>query len=234
MILSQINNAVVGLCQDISDSIVRKSWRNMSEREIVRELVLCILGGGVKYEIAVSYAKAIERSRCLSKKHSNNQELLEDSVSEILNNSVESYWGGKSFKRYRYPNVRAKYIAVSYTGIIKKYGSFKGLLEKQICVFDLRKVLVELCSGVGPKQASHFIKNVGYSDDLAIIDTHILKYMNIANYKLSNVSQLNDLNKYERIELLYKKSIRNFEYPVSVVDQAMWFVMRELSRERLA
>jgi len=49
----------------------------------------------------------------------------------------------------------------------KNYGSVDGAY--------LRQALVQRVSGMGLKAASHFLRNMGVTD-LAIIDTHILKY----------------------------------------------------------
>lgn len=231
MQLAQINIAIYGLCQDVSDTIVYKAWSKMTEKELIHELVLCILGSGVRYEVAVSYAVAITKSKCLSKEYTNDPVLIENKVSEILNGEVYNYWGGKPYRRYRYPNIRAKYISDSYTNIVGEFGSLKLLMDTKCSSTELRKKLVQLCAGIGPKQASHFLKNVGYSDELAIIDSHIIKYIRMCDTNIGNVNQLSKLDTYEHIESLYINAVRKFKYPVAIVDQAMWFVMRELGRE---
>ncbi|MCW8830571.1 MAG: hypothetical protein OQK32_03520 [Gammaproteobacteria bacterium] len=231
MQLSQINYAIAGLCQDVESTIKFRSWVQMTENELVHELVLCILGSGVRYEVAVSYAAAISKKRCLSKTHAKDPVRIENSVALVLNGAVESFWSDKEYKRYRYPNIRATYISSSYCNVVNEFGSIKAFLNKCIPASKLRRELVRICPGIGPKQASHFLKNVGYSNELAIIDSHILKYMEMTENMSAKDYQLGKIDKYEYMESLYITTVKNFNYPVAIVDQAMWFVMRVLGRE---
>ena len=231
MQLWQINNAIEGLCEDVEETITSKSWHQMTEQEIVHELLLCILGSGVRYEVAVAYAIEITSSKCLCAKNVNKPDFLEKNISLILNNEVSNFWGGKSYKRYRYPNARASYISSSYCNISEEFGSFKQFLKNGNTPSELRRIIVLNCPGIGPKQASHFLKNVGYSSELAILDRHIVKYMELVDSKNVSTYQLGRLDKYEEIELRFIDSVKSFRYSVAIVDQAMWFVMRALGSE---
>ena len=233
MELSQINSAIVGLCQDVEDSIKSRMWSDMSEKELIHELVLCILGSGVRYEIAASYSNAISKNGCLIKKNVKEPDHIIKSILSILNNQVDSLWNDKCYKRYRYPNIRATYISESYCNIVNEFGSMKSFLNKSGPATKLRRKLVQICPGIGPKQASHFLKNVGYSDELAILDRHIIKYMEMSNNNIEINYQLGSLDKYEHIESIYIKAVSKFNYPVAIVDQAMWFVMRAVGREAM-
>ncbi len=48
------------------------------------------------------------------------------------------------------------------------------VLESANSAFDKRKNIYKLVNGVGLKESSHFLRNIGYRD-LAIIDRHLLK-----------------------------------------------------------
>ena len=231
MQLQQINEAIAGLCIDVEETIISRIWNQMTEREVIHELLLCILGSGVRYEMAVSYSTAISSSKYLIRKNISDQGALTRNISLILNNPVSNYWGGKPYNRYRYPNIRASYISSSYCNIMNKYGSFRRLLRKGYSASDLRRKIVHDCSGIGPKQASHFLKNIGYTDKLAVLDRHIVKYMEIAKDISVSTYQLGKLEKYEVVESQYINAVKKFEYPVAIVDQAMWFVMRALGTE---
>lgn len=231
MQLSQINKAIAGLCQDVEETITSRTWGRMTEQEIVQELLLCILGSGVRYEVAVAYAMKITSSKCLNVK---NTITIEDDISSILNNEAPNYWGGKSYKRYRYPNARASYISSSYYNITREFGSFKKFLNNNYSPSELRRIIVLNCPGIGPKQASHFLKNVGYSNELAILDRHIIKYMEMVESKSVSTYQLGRLDKYEDIEIRFINAVKNFQHPIAIVDQAMWFIMRALGSEATA
>jgi N-glycosylase/DNA lyase len=70
---------------------------------------------------------------------------------------------------HRFPNTRAGYIVAARRherGLKKTLKSFKN--EK-----ELRDWIAENVKGLGMKEASHFLRNIGYKN-LAIIDFHII------------------------------------------------------------
>jgi N-glycosylase/DNA lyase len=70
---------------------------------------------------------------------------------------------------YRFYNKRAEYIVEARNKI--------NLLEKILKAnneFEVREKLVENFRGIGWKEASHFLRNIGYKN-FAIIDRHVLK-----------------------------------------------------------
>ena len=57
-------------------------------------------------------------------------------------------------------------------------------LKKHIDAHDqgkLRKWLADTVKGLGYKEASHFLRNIGFGDQLAILDRHILKNLKKEN-----------------------------------------------------
>lgn len=58
--------------------------------------------------------------------------------------------------------------------------------------------------------------------------------MEIAGENDSIINKIATIDKYEEIENRFISLITKFQYSVSVVDQAMWFVMRALNKEVLA
>jgi len=70
---------------------------------------------------------------------------------------------------HRFPESRASYI-VSARRYLDK---IKGVLETIRDPMELREWLARNIPGIGLKEASHFLRNVGHTD-LAIIDFHIL------------------------------------------------------------
>lgn len=118
--------------------------------------------------------------------------------------------------------------------MINLHSSFKQLFDESLTAKDLRREIVNICPGIGPKQASHFLKNIGYSDGLAVLDRHIVHYMKLTDKQNISAYQLGKLDKYEDIEEAFINVIKIFEHSVSVVDQAMWFIMRALNSEEMA
>jgi Thermostable 8-oxoguanine DNA glycosylase len=48
-------------------------------------------------------------------------------------------------------------------------------LSEPVLAFELREWLVKNVLGLGYKEASHFLRNIGRNDGLAILDRHILR-----------------------------------------------------------
>jgi len=74
--------------------------------------------------------------------------------------------------RHRFPNKRAEFI---YKARAHR-GDLKRIITSQLSSRAARDWLVENITGLGMKEASHFLRNVGYLD-LAVIDKHILTHM---------------------------------------------------------
>ncbi len=229
MQLQQINRAIAGLCLDVEDIVKPINWFDMSEEEILNEMLICILGSGVRYEIAVAYSDLITSNKILNKRRAVTQIELVNELAVLLSGAVSDRFEEKSYKSYRYPNAKAKFIAEAYSNVINCYGSFKKLFENGLTARELRREIVAACPGIGPKQASHFLKNVGYTDSLAILDRHIVHYIKLSNKQNITTYQLGKIDKYEDIEDAFINIIKIFEHSVSVVDQAMWFIMRNLN-----
>ena len=230
MKLWQIDKAVNGLCEEVARVVRRIDFIEMTECQLIKELLVCILGSGVRHDISVSYATEIIQSNLLTKKNILNNEI-QLAIREFLQSPVKSCTGNSVYKRYRYPNRGAKFISQTIFNIYHKYRSLKKLVSSGSDAFTLRRELIGLCPGIGPKQASHFLKNIGYTDEVAIIDRHIIRYMKLAGENNEISFKISTIDKYEEIENRFISLSNKFHYSVSVVDQAMWFVMRALSRE---
>ena len=79
------------------------------------------------------------------------------------------------------------------------------------------------------KQASMYLRNVSNSSELAVIDSHILKYMNILNL-IKKVPTTISNAQYLVKENMLTKYTEKFGYPVGCVDYAIWVVMRVASK----
>ncbi|MHA1754072.1 MAG: N-glycosylase/DNA lyase [Candidatus Odinarchaeia archaeon] len=73
---------------------------------------------------------------------------------------------------YRFPNTRAKYICQSRS--LKK--EIKEVIKEVNKSWEIREWLVKNIKGLGYKEASHFLRNIGFND-IAIIDFHIINLL---------------------------------------------------------
>ena len=87
--------------------------------------------------------------------------------------------------------------------------------------FELRNQIAEIVNGYGLKEASHFLRNIGHSENqIAILDRHILKNL----YKLNIVKQQKIKSKkdYLEIEKLYLNFSSSLKIPSDELDFLWW------------
>ncbi|MEM4077031.1 MAG: N-glycosylase/DNA lyase, partial [Metallosphaera sp.] len=161
-----------------------------------RELVLCILTANSSF-FSAFYALQ------------NLGELIftgtEDQISETLKRSG-----------YRFPNLKAKYIVRSRS----YYGRLKNEIGKvaEKDQFEARERIMEI-DGIGMKEASHFLRNVGYLD-LAIIDRHVLKFFSVFFSEMKMSSKRD----YLEIEAIIKAIAASFGTKPGILDVYLWYL----------
>lgn len=117
---------------------------------------------------------------------------------------------------YRYPN-RASYICDSrkhLVGLKKRINSSKS-------EFELREWLAKNVKGLGFKEASHFLRNVGF-ENLAIVDFHIVDLL--ARHRLIKRPKTMSRKRYLEIEKVLKKIASKLEMPLAELDLYLWFL----------
>ena len=79
----------------------------------------------------------------------------------------------------RFGESKAKYI-VEARELFSKNGelALKSKISSFYNPFELREWLVENVKGLGYKEASHFLRNIGLGEEFAILDRHILRNLN--------------------------------------------------------
>lgn len=97
----------------------------------------------------------------------------------------------------------------------------KGLLNSFENQFELREWLVENVKGIGYKEASHFMRNIGMGNELAILDTHILK--NLEKYEvIDNIPKSLSKKTYLDIEAKMKAFAGKIGIPFDELDLLLW------------
>jgi N-glycosylase/DNA lyase len=86
--------------------------------------------------------------------------------------------------------------------------------------FDLREWLVKNVKGLGWKESSHFLRNIGYRN-LAILDRHILKCL-VRLAVLKNLPQTLTAKKYKEIEKIFLAFANEVGIPIDELDLLFW------------
>lgn len=76
----------------------------------------------------------------------------------------------------RFGESKARYIVEARDMFTKANGlQLKAMIKGFYNHFELREWLVENVKGLGYKEASHFLRNIGLGEEFAILDRHILR-----------------------------------------------------------
>jgi len=172
-----------------------QEFKKVPEKEYFYELVFCLL---TPQSQAKKCWQAVE-------------ELRDNKINDKF--AIQSCLATKT----RFHNNKAKYIleAKKNWEIIKeKITSIKNPLE-------LRNWLTDNVLGLGLKESSHFLRNIGKSDNkIAILDRHILK--NLKSLKIiKTVLNLNKKN-YLKIEDKFKSFSKKINIPIDSLDLLFW------------
>ncbi len=167
-----------------------------SNDELFKEICFCLLTANFNAEKSIKIQNEI--GEC----------FLTDSKEELT----------KKLKNYghRFPNARAEYISESL--------KCKDKLKEIVQFLDkgaLRDWIVNNIRGLGYKEASHFLRNVGF-DDYAIIDFHIIDIL--VDYSLIKKPKTLTKKKYIEIENLLRKLANKTGLTLAELDLYLWYL----------
>jgi N-glycosylase/DNA lyase len=167
-----------------------------STNEILKELCFCILTANFNAEKSIKIQEEI------------NDGLLTFSESKLAKELKKS--------GHRFPNIRAKYIveARMHEESINRIILSPGDEQEQ------RDWLAKNIKGIGYKEASHFLRNIGFTD-LAIIDFHIIDLLT----RLELIQKPKNLGKkkYLEIEKLLRNASIKLNMNLAELDLYMWY-----------
>jgi len=203
----------------------KNSWHNLSEQDIWEELCFCILSGNVSYELAKSVIEVTRKNGILNYTWMKDESTSEKVLFQELNSpNFKPVKINGELRKYRYPKKRSHQIKNAAIRIYETF-SLKNFLKFNDSI-PARNFLFNEIPGLGIKEASHFLRNIGYSDSLAIIDIHVFRFLQEQGLiDFSNIKYLTT-SKY----LLAEKILRNLsEYHslnLAILDLAIWHYMR--------
>ncbi len=117
----------------------------------------------------------------------------------------------------RFYNKRAEYILRA-----RKYdGKLKRIIQSMDNQFKAREWLSKNIMGVGYKEASHFLRNVGYGD-LAILDKHILRILR--KHDLIGSFMSISKRRYIAIEHVLRNISNELYMPLGKLDLCLWYL----------
>lgn len=178
---------------------------------LAEEFAVCMLAGyGVPAEIGMAAAEQLKQNGLL--------ELDRDvpcaEIEAILRAPLEV--NGRTV-RYRFFRTKARYIAEGLRALRSEQPPEDAPLKFRAWFRTL--------PGVGPKTASFITRNWLGTDDVAILDIHVVRACQILRLFPAEVDLARD---YARLEERFLKFANTIRVPASWLDAVMWDDMRSL------
>ncbi len=175
-------------------------WKEASEEELFRELVFCLLTPQSKARTCWKAVERLER-KCMIK---------EAGPEEIT----------RELMGVRFNLRKGDYICLARSRFSSC--SLRDTLAGFSDAFAAREWLVANIKGLGYKEASHFLRNIGLGGDLAILDRHILK--NLAQLGVIDEVPASPSKKlYLEIEKKMIDFSREAKIPMPHLDLLLWY-----------
>lgn len=204
-------------------------WSKLSEEHIWQEMCFCILSANVSYDLVKSCIAVLNSYGYLDPKWIISNKSSSRMLYRILNSPVfEPRKKDGSLRKYRYPNMRSKQIVKAARFIYSKNNSLKKILKEFTSDIDARNYLALNISGLGIKEASHFLRNIRYSDSLAILDIHMLEFLRQRTLIQLKKGYALTKNVYLRIETILRNFVKFHKLNLAIFDLAVWHYMRNI------
>ena len=223
-----LEDTVIDLLRKISVMNNHSKVARPSEQQLWEELVACILGSRVVFETSYSAFAHLKHSGFLAlSDHDLSIPRWQKSMARELNRSLflPLKLDG-SRRKYPFPYLRSKHIAKSWKMIYGKENTLTQLVSEKLESKQKRINLINNAWGIGPKQASLFLRNSILAEDVAILDSHVLRYMIINKLAKPSLKTINSLSIYERIEERLQRYAESLRNKLSDLDLAIWITMR--------
>jgi N-glycosylase/DNA lyase len=118
----------------------------------------------------------------------------------------------------RFPNNKARYVIETREKFPEIRTAINSLKDQPQ---ELRLWLVKNVKGYGMKEASHFMRNIGLGQEIAILDRHILK--NLQKFgAIPEIPKTLAPKKYMEIEDSMKSFSEKIEIPMDELDLLFW------------
>jgi N-glycosylase/DNA lyase len=122
----------------------------------------------------------------------------------------------------RFSDSKAKYI-VEARNMFSNDGKIqlKSRISSFYNPFELREWLVENVKGLGYKEASHFLRNIGLGEGFAILDRHILRNLNQLRV-ITEIPSTITKKRYLQIEEKLRRFATEIGIPMADLDLLFW------------
>ena len=178
----------------------KKNWD--SNEKIFEELCFCLLTSQSSAKQAIKAINLLKKYDLLDKGGFRDKEIFLKNVRFFRT------------KAKRLEEVQSKFPKNKIRGILMK----NGLPSNPI---KCREFLVKEVNGYGLKEASHFLRNIGFGDEIAILDRHVLKNL-VGCEIIKDLPKSLTKKKYLEIEEIMRAFCKRNQISMSKLDLIFW------------
>jgi thermostable 8-oxoguanine DNA glycosylase len=178
-------------------------------QDIARELLLAVVSSRVRWEVACA--------------------IVGDLMSIVyagsgwrfdLHQAVPS-----AVARHRHPRRVARWIKALFADDRRSLRLALDMLTAPEEPVLVRRRLVAEVAGLGPKQASLLLRNLGRGQRLAVLDRHVMRFMQLLGMS-ATAGYVASIAAYERMEATFVGYADYRRVSADALDLAVWVVMR--------
>jgi len=127
----------------------------------------------------------------------------------------------EEIKKVRFRHNKSEYLVQARTNFLENEISLKEKLKEFDDPKMAREWIVDNIKGLGFKESSHFLRNIGFTQNLAILDRHILKNLEELSV-IDKVPKTLSKKKYLEIEEKMKRFSDEVGIPLGHLDLVLW------------
>ena len=177
--------------------------RGQIDSKIFEELVFCLL---TPQSRAKNCWRAVEQLKRKGLLRNGNLNTIADELKEVV----------------RFHNKKASFIIEARKMFFYKKGyNIKSKFKSFDDAYRLREWLVQNIKGFGYKEASHFLRNIGMGEKLAILDRHILRNLKLAGV-IKDLPRSLTKKQYLNIEKKMLTFAHKIDMPIAALDLVLW------------
>lgn len=176
-------------------------WKEGDER-VFDEMVFCLFTPQSKAKVCWDTVQELKENDLLL-------EGEEDTISDEI-------------KRVRFRNNKAAYLIEARDKFVENEISIKERISEFDDQKEARDWIVDNVKGLGYKEASHFLRNIGKGDDLAILDRHILRNL-VKLEVIDDIPKTLTKKRYLEIESKMKEFADEIGIPLGHLDLVLWY-----------
>ncbi len=204
-IIGQIRSIHSEISDAVNERIAgfRKIGEQGSDRELFIELVFCLL---TPQSGARRCGRALENLIARG--------FLFDGCFDDICSELNIVRFKKNKSRYIL-EAREAFLGPGANGIREILDGFESVRDK-------RDWLARSVKGIGYKEASHYLRNIGYGDDIAILDRHVLRNMVLLGL-IDDVPGSISARRYRELEDILRRFSLRIGVPLGHLDFVLWY-----------